>query len=151
MSESPETITRKGGCACGSVTYAVVGKPLFSIYCHCTQCQRADGAAFVGSMHYADSAHSWTYTAENEPDVEPLGDMVLYRCKKCRSCAATQFPGNKNWALRSTQLERDENGKVINWEGVKPTSHIFYGTRVVDVADDLPKWEGHAGRSTRLN
>jgi hypothetical protein len=57
---------------------------------------------------------------------------------------------NKNWALRGTQLERDGDGKILNWEGVKPTSHIFYGTRVVDVADDLPKWEGFPGNSARI-
>lgn len=79
-----------------------------------------------------------------------MTDFVLYRCKKCRSCAATQMSDTQNWALRGTQLERDADGKIINWEGVKPTSHIFYDTRVVDVADDLPKWEGYQGRSTRL-
>ncbi|KAJ6601448.1 Mss4-like protein [Mycena vulgaris] len=148
MSETPET--RKGSCACGSISYAVQGKPLFSVYCHCTQCQRADGAAFVSSMHFKSSAFSWTYAPENEPLIEPMSDFVLYRCKGCHSCAATQMSDSQNWALRATQLARDENGKIIDWDGVKPTAHIFYGTRVIDVADDLPKWEGYAGNSTRL-
>ncbi|KAJ6623044.1 Mss4-like protein [Mycena sp. CBHHK59/15] len=150
MSGDPESIVRKGGCSCGSVQYAITGKPLFSVYCHCTRCQRADGAAFVSTMHYPDSAFSWKHASENEPAIEPLGDIVLYRCRKCRSCAATQMLATKNWALRGTQLERDENGKIIDWEGVKPTGHIFYGTRVVDVADELPKWDGFVGKSTRL-
>ncbi|KAJ7922799.1 Mss4-like protein [Mycena leptocephala] len=151
MSEPTETVTvRKGGCSCGALSYSVKGKPLFSVYCHCTKCQRADGAAFVSCVHYPASAFSWTYSQEVEPLVEPLEDMVLYRCKKCRSCAATQMSDNKNWALRGTQLERDGDGKILNWEGVKPTSHIFYGTRVVDVADDLPKWEGFPGNSARI-
>ncbi|KAJ7755007.1 Mss4-like protein [Mycena maculata] len=145
-----ETEIRKGSCACGSVSYAAQGKPLFSVYCHCTQCQRSDGATFVSTMHYPPSAFSWTYGAEIEPLVENLGGFVLYRCQSCRSCAATQIADSGNWAIRGMQLERDENGKIINWEGVKPTGHIFYGTRVVDVADDLPKWEGHQGNSTKL-
>ncbi|KAJ7492255.1 Mss4-like protein [Mycena latifolia] len=140
----------KGSCACGLVAYALQGNPLFSLYCHCTQCQRADGAAFVSTMHFPSSAFSWTHAPEIEPLVESLGDFVMFRCKSCRSCAATQMSATKNWAIRGMQLERDEAGKIINWDGVKPTGHIFYGTRVVDVADDLPKWEGHAGNSNRL-
>ncbi|KAJ7292948.1 Mss4-like protein [Mycena rebaudengoi] len=149
MSTTGEDTVRKGSCSCGSLSWAVTGQPLFSVYCHCTQCQRADGAAFVCSMHYKPSAFTWTHTPENAPDVENLKDFILYRCKSCRSCAATTVTSG-NWALRASQLERDENGKVINWEGVKPTSHIFYGTRLVDVADDLPKWDGYPGSSNRL-
>ncbi|KAF7347513.1 hypothetical protein MVEN_01507500 [Mycena venus] len=145
MSESSEPIVRKGSCFCGDVSYAVKGKPLFSLYCHCTQCQRADGAAFVSCIHFPNSAFSWTYAAEKAPDVEPLKSFTLYRCKSCRSCAATQMSDNQNWALRATQMERDENGKIKDWDNLKPTGHIFYGTRVVDVADDLPKWEGFPG------
>ncbi|KAF8215784.1 Mss4-like protein [Mycena galopus ATCC 62051] len=149
MSESSETV-RKGGCFCGDLSFTIEGKPLFSLYCHCTQCQRADGAAFVSTMHYSPSAFSWTYAAEKEPEVETLRGFTLYRCKTCRSCAATQMSDSQNWALRGTQLERDENGKIKNWDGVKPSSHIFYGTRLINVADDLPKWEGFPNQSTRL-
>ncbi|KAJ7116837.1 Mss4-like protein [Mycena crocata] len=139
----------KGICMCGSISYAVKGKPLFSIYCHCINCQKADGAAFVAAVHFPDSAFSWT-CSEVEPLKESLGDIVLYRCSKCRSCMATQILSSKNWALRATQLDRGEDGKIIGWDEVKPTGHIFYGRRVVDVADSLPKWEGARGTSTKL-
>ncbi|KAJ6520199.1 Mss4-like protein [Mycena sanguinolenta] len=145
-----QTNVRKGSCFCGEVSFIIEGKPLFSLYCHCTQCQRADGAAFVSSMHYAPFAFEWTYAAENKPEEETLRGFTMYRCKKCRSCAATQMGETKNWALRGTQLERDENGKIKNWDDVKPSCHIFYGTRVVEVADDLPKWEGFPNQSARL-
>ncbi|KAJ7651557.1 hypothetical protein DFH06DRAFT_313281 [Mycena polygramma] len=115
--------------------------------------RRADssrqGAAFVSSMHYSTSAFSWVHAADVEPIVENLDGMVLYRCQKCRSCAAAHM-SNGNWALRGTQLERGEDEKIINWEDIKPTGHIFYGTRVVDVADNLPKWEGYQNSSNRL-
>ncbi|MBW1749068.1 MAG: hypothetical protein JRJ34_12020 [Deltaproteobacteria bacterium] len=29
----------------------------------------------------------------------------------------------------------------------KPTCHIFYGMRVIDINDDLPKWSGHKNHS----
>ncbi len=32
----------------------------------------------------------------------------------------------------------------------RPTCHIFYGMRVMNIADDLPKWSGHKNQSTLL-
>ena len=32
----------------------------------------------------------------------------------------------------------------------KPTCHIFYGMRVIDINDDLPKWSGHKNHSELL-
>lgn len=32
----------------------------------------------------------------------------------------------------------------------KHTCHIFYGMRVVDMTDDLPKWADHKNKSVHL-
>ena len=40
------TITKKGGCNCGSVRYELLGEPLFTHICHCRECQRSSGGAF---------------------------------------------------------------------------------------------------------
>jgi hypothetical protein len=42
MSGSPE-----GGCACGAVRYRLTSEPLFVHCCHCLNCQRQTGSAFV--------------------------------------------------------------------------------------------------------
>ncbi|KAJ7610772.1 Mss4-like protein [Roridomyces roridus] len=142
----------KGSCRCGSLSYSLTAKPVVSVYCHCTQCQRANGAVFVAAMHYSPSAFSWTHAAEVTPIEEKIEGYVLFRCATCYTCAATQIDATKNWAVRGTRLERDgEDGNIINWEEVKPTSHIYYANRVVDVADGLPKWEGLPNKSTRLD
>ena len=67
-----------GGCACGAIRYACTAAPLFSLNCHCRDCQRESGSAFVpvlgvrkaafavsqGSPRYfevtADSGHATT-------------------------------------------------------------------------------------------
>ena len=48
-------------------------------------------------------------------------------------------------------MERDQDGNVKNLDAVKATSHIFYDTRLMDVNDGLPKWEGVPGQSTLLS
>lgn len=47
-------------------------------------------------------------------------------------------------------MKRDEGGKIERWELVKPSAHIFYGTRMLDIKDDLGKWEGYEGKSDRI-
>lgn len=53
------------------------------------------------------------------------------------------------WSVWGAQLER-EDGITKNLEDLKPTAHIFYGTRLVDVNDELGKWEGYENKSTRI-
>jgi hypothetical protein len=41
------SVTREGGCTCGEVRYRVTSDPLFVHCCHCLNCQRQTGSAFV--------------------------------------------------------------------------------------------------------
>jgi hypothetical protein len=36
-----------GGCACGAIRYNCDGDPLFSMNCHCRDCQRETGSAYA--------------------------------------------------------------------------------------------------------
>lgn len=42
---------RTGGCLCGALRYTVRGEPFKSGLCHCTDCRKITGSAF---LHYAD-------------------------------------------------------------------------------------------------
>ena len=37
----------EGGCACGAVRYRLTSEPMFVHCCHCLNCQRQTGSAFV--------------------------------------------------------------------------------------------------------
>ena len=37
----------EGGCACGAVRYLLASAPMFVHCCHCRDCQRQTGSAFV--------------------------------------------------------------------------------------------------------
>ena len=38
---------REGGCSCGEVRYRLTAEPMFTHCCHCLNCQRQTGSAFV--------------------------------------------------------------------------------------------------------
>jgi hypothetical protein len=39
-----------GGCACGAVRYTCSAAPVFTLNCHCRDCQRISGAPFVSGF-----------------------------------------------------------------------------------------------------
>jgi hypothetical protein len=41
---------RSGGCLCGAVRYDSAGEPLYSLLCHCRDCQHQSGSAYVAAM-----------------------------------------------------------------------------------------------------
>src|SRR5215472_3614842 len=41
---------RTGGCLCGAIRYEAGGEPLFSLQCHCRDCQRQSGTAYVAAV-----------------------------------------------------------------------------------------------------
>ena len=44
------TELRTGGCLCGAIRYESAGEPVFALQCHCRDCQRQSGSAFVAAV-----------------------------------------------------------------------------------------------------
>ncbi|KAM6498803.1 Mss4-like protein [Amanita muscaria] len=145
----------KGGCICGAVSYQVVGKPVRSAYCHCTLCQRLNGSAFIHTIHYPAAAFMWTHGELQQDVIETYSTnskpwKIRSCCKKCGCCVSSHNTKTDRISVWGAQLERDEHGRIKEWEDLKPKAHIFYGTRMLDVHDSLLKWEGYDGESERL-
>ncbi|KAF9469615.1 Mss4-like protein, partial [Collybia nuda] len=155
MSSTALSVKYAGGCFCGAVTYRVIGPPLLSAYCHCTLCQRLNASPFIHTIHFPDTAFIWTHT---EPHENALDCFVVpekpwktrWRCKQCGCCISSHNSKANKWSVWAAQLERDKEGKIKGWDDLKPTAHMFYGTRLVNVDDGLGKWEGYENKSTKL-
>ncbi|KAK7680190.1 hypothetical protein QCA50_016699 [Cerrena zonata] len=145
----------KGTCFCGSVSYALSAPPVLSAYCHCTNCQRLKGCPFVHTVHFDASAFRWTHAEPHYDHLHayPIPDKphkTRYRCKNCGACVASHNSTKDKWSIWGVHLERTSEGKIKDWNVVKPTAHIFYGTRILDIEDSLGKWEGYEGDSGRI-
>ena len=115
------------------------------------------GCPFVHTIHVKepDFVWSWLYT-------EPSGSRVDYyenplkqhkrrfRCKQCGAPVASFNMRTAQFSVWGACLERGPDGEILEWARVKPTAHQFYGTRMLDVNDELGKWEGYEGKSEKL-
>ncbi|KAG9313483.1 hypothetical protein JVU11DRAFT_5808 [Chiua virens] len=117
-----------GSCFCGTITFSVFGPPVLSAYCHYQPAREA-------LDHY-------------ENPLKPY--KRRFRCKQCGSQVASFNTRTSQFSFWGACLERGPDGEILNWEQVKPTAHIFYGTRMLDVNDGLGKWEGYEGNQPRL-
>ncbi|WDI30327.1 GFA family protein [Hyphococcus flavus] len=110
----------KGGCQCGKLRYELSAPPITLYACHCTNCQKQTGSAFVLSAAVIESSFSFT---EGEPaKVEWTADSGANRyglfCGDCggRICNG-QTPSIGILSLRA--------GTADDKSWMKPAAHIW--------------------------
>ena len=50
----------EGGCLCGAVRYRAQGEPRAALHCHCADCRRASGVAFLSWAAFPRDALTWS-------------------------------------------------------------------------------------------
>ena len=137
---SMPTFPCEGGCACGAIRYRLLEDPLELHICHCTDCQRVSGSAFVMSM--ATQRKSLEVVRGETTTVEfdtPEGiHRREQRCPACESRLWSQpqaFPEIRT--LRPGTL--DDHG----W--LRPIAHIWTRSAQpwVEIPSDLLLYEGN--------
>ncbi|AFL54609.1 hypothetical protein ABIE78_005751 [Sinorhizobium fredii] len=104
MSEAIE-----GGCFCGRVRYRLRRPPMFVHCCHCRDCQRQVGSAFViNGIVEAENV----VLLRGEPAIVSLSTDSgrphdVYRCADCQSALWSDY-GRRKWLsfLRLATLDR---------------------------------------------
>ena len=113
------------------------------------------------TIHFPESAFAWAPPTAAEVSEEARLDAYVmapsrpyktrWRCKACGACVMSANAKTGRCSVWGAHLARDAAGAIVDWEAVRPTAHIFYGTRMLNVADGLGKWEGYEGGSARLD
>jgi len=142
----------RAACFCGTVRYEVSADPVDATICHCLVCQKLHGApmqwaAIFHKRHVRFTAglnHLRFFNSEQGRHERILPCKVS--CGRCGTPIADE--GRRMWLAFPSLFDFGHRSEVP--DSFKPTCHIFYGTRVVDIWDDLPKWSGHKNHSTRL-
>jgi hypothetical protein len=139
-------------CHCGEVGYEVGADPVAAKICHCRTCRTLHGAPmqWAAIFHKRDVRmirgieHLRFYSGVlRRPGREP---PCKVSCALCGTPIADE--GRRMWLAFPTLFDFGAEGDVP--EAFRPTCHIFYGHRVVDVDDGLPKWSGHENGSEKI-
>ena len=123
-----------GGCLCGSVRYLINAPLLTANNCHCSMCRRQHGAAFSTWAAINPDDFSWISGEDLVKVYEASpGDGWCF----CSVCGST-LAGTENSQITLVTL-----GTVEGDPGVKPSSHIFVGSKASwhTITDELPQFE----------
>jgi len=115
---------REGGCACGAVRYRLRSEPLFVHCCHCLNCQRQTGSAFVINL-LIESDRVELLGSEPTPVEAPRDDgsaQRIYRCPTCQVAVFSEYGRPDVWFVRGGTLDEPAS--------VTPDVHIYTRSKV---------------------
>ena len=91
MASSSDSPPISGSCLCKAVRYTVTGKPIYTVICHCENCRRITGSAFITTSLYPKEAFDLTSgdsALKSYTDGETDTGTPLER-KFCGTCGST--------------------------------------------------------------
>jgi hypothetical protein len=110
----------EGGCACGGVRYALNAAPMFVHCCHCKDCQRQTGSAFVlNALIEANKVELRAGApAPSRMPTDSGRPHDIWRCPACGTALWSEYGGVN--AIRFVRVGTlDEPGAVM------PNVHIY--------------------------
>jgi hypothetical protein len=126
MADRQQIVGQEGGCVCGAARYKLSAPPLIVHACHCRDCQRLTGTAFVTNI--------WIEKRFVESNDAPLQSNIvtagsgrpheIFRCAKCGTALWSKYHA----APGDTVLLRA--GTLDNPGAVTPDVHIFTRSKV---------------------
>lgn len=132
------TMSLNGACLCGRVRYRIDGDAGNSlVYCHCSQCRKAQGVAFAANMPVPLAAFHLLSGADSLTGYRASPDKARYFCRECGSPLYSRVDGAATLRLRVGTLE--PGAPIV------PVGHIFAMSAASwhEITDSLPR---HPGR-----
>lgn len=145
MAEVSGATKREGGCACGSVRYRLEREPMFVHCCHCRDCQRQTGSAFV--LNALIETENVALLAGELDRVDVPTDSGLphgiFRCPKCEVALASEYGGVVK--LRFVRV-----GTLDDPTAITPDVHIYTRSKLpwVKLPEGVPSFEGYYDSKT---
>lgn len=128
---------RVGGCACGAVRYRLTSDPLFTHCCHCLNCQRQTGSAFVVNLLIEADRVELLAGDPQRVDV-PRDDGSTQGIFRCPSCQVAVFSLYSRPQIRFVRA-----GTLDDPSSVEPDVHIFTRSKLpwVTLPESTPAYE----------
>ena len=128
----------EGGCSCGAVRFRLTSSPMFVHCCHCLNCQKHTGSAFVINA-LIESDRVERIQGEPVPIEMPLNGgspNQIFRCPSCRVAVWSVYGG------RSAVLFV-RGGVLDDPTAVTPDVHIYTRSKLpwVRLPESVPAFE----------
>ena len=129
-----------GGCACGAVRFALKSEPMVVHCCHCKDCQRQTGSAFViNALIEADRVEE--LCGETKPSRMPTDSGKphdIFRCTQCGTAVWANYGGMS--ALRFVRV-----GTLDDPTALEPNVHIYVRSKQpwVRLPDGVPAFDAY--------
>jgi hypothetical protein len=129
----------EGGCACGAVRYKLTSAPMIVHACHCRDCQRITGSAFVLNMWIERRCVEAGAVSPISFKI-PAGTGNPHELFFCATCA-TYVWSKYHAAPGDTLLVRA--GTLDDPAQIKPDVHIFTRIKVpwLELPKETPQFE----------
>jgi hypothetical protein len=130
-------VPAEGGCSCGAVRYRLTSEPLITHCCHCLNCQRQTGSAFV--INLLIEADRLELLAGNpQPVGVPRDDGSPQRIYRCTACQVAVYSEYGSPVVRFVR-----GGTLDDPAQVEPDVHIYTRSKVpwIRLPDSVPAFE----------
>jgi hypothetical protein len=125
----------EGGCACGEVRYRLTAEPLFVHCCHCLNCQRQTGSAFVINL-LIETGRVELQAGEPQLVPVPRGSkkQKIWRCPTCQIAVYSQYT--------TPRLRFVRGGTLDDPSSVAPDVHIYTRSKLpwVELPESVPSF-----------
>jgi hypothetical protein len=128
-----------GSCLCNSIRFEIEGDLDPIQICHCRQCRKAQGSAFVANIPVAEANFRFVSGDDFLSSFESSPGKQRFFCEKCGSpiySKTDKLPG----------VVRIRAGTLDGSLNTKPVAHSYtnYKANWLDIHDDLPTFpEGY--------
>lgn len=135
----------EGGCACGKLRYRLTSEPLFVHCCHCRECQRQTGSAFViNALVETDRVERLSGETEAVPVPTESGrPQIIHRCQDCHVAVWSHYGGVE-------KLSFIRVGTLDGPQALTPDVHIYTRSKLPWVAlpAGIPAFEAYYDSKT---
>jgi hypothetical protein len=131
------SVPREGGCACGAVRYRLTSDPMFVHCCHCLNCQRQTGSAFVINL-LIETDRVEVLAGDPQPVDAPRDDGSAQQILRCPVCQVAVF---SHYGHPGVLFVR--GGTLDEPSSVAPDVHIYTRSKLpwLDLPDGAPAFD----------
>jgi hypothetical protein len=130
----------EGGCACGQVRYRMGSTPLFVHCCHCLDCQRQTGSAFVLNA-LIETDRVAVLNGEIELYRQPTDTGKPHDIARCSSCGTALWSHYGGFRV----LSFFRAGTLDEPSALSPDVHIYTRSKLpwVTLPPDVPAFDAY--------